>query len=243
MDFSLYGDDSKGIVKLDPRTKMLIFLVSASLSLSAYRLAPILIYGTVLCIVLALCGKKGLALKAYLGFTVALFLRFCIETSGTGNEVVVFVLSGVISILLFGFPIALSFVLLVQTTRISHFLSAFAAMHLPAFAVIPVAVLFRFIPTVQEEWNGIKKAMAFRGITVDLASVVKAPLRTVEYVLIPLLFSSISVMEELAAAALARGMDSDKHRTSYEEVRLGAADFVALVVFASLAVYVALFGK
>ena len=116
-------------------------------------------------------------------------------------------------------------------------------MRLPAFAVIPVAVLFRFIPTVQEEWSGIKKAMAFRGITVDLASVAKAPLRTVEYVLIPLLFSSISVMEELAAAALARGMDSDKRRTSYEEVRLGAADFVALAVFASLAVYVALFGK
>lgn len=121
-----------------------------------------------------------------------------------------------------------------QTTRISQFLSALTAMYLPVGAVIPVAMLFRFIPTVQDEWNGIRKAMAFRGISLSFGSVLRHPGKTIEYVLVPLLFSTIGVMEELAAAALARGMDIDVKRSSYEEVRLRAADYITMLLFAAL---------
>ncbi len=60
------------------------------------------------------------------------------------------------------------------------------------------------------------------------------PGKTIEYVLVPLLFSTIGVMEELAAAALARGMDIDVKRSSYEEVRLRAADYITMLLFAAL---------
>ncbi len=52
--------------------------------------------------------------------------------------------------------------------------------------------------------------------------------------LVPLLFSTVGVMEELAAAALARGMDADRTRSSYEEVRFRAADYITMAVFAVL---------
>ena len=56
------------------------------------------------------------------------------------------------------------------------------------------------------------------------------------YILIPLLFSCISIMEELAAA-LARGMYSDKTRTSYETVRLKGYDYITMALFAGTGIW------
>ena len=243
MDFTFYGDDSKGIVKLDPRTKLLIFLTSGILAINAYRIAPIMIFGAVLCLVLALCGKWITALKCMALLSLACYTRYMVETSGRGASAVLIIVSSLLSIFLFTFPVLISFLLLAQTTRISHFLSALQAMHLPAALVIPIAVIFRFVPTVQEEWTGIRKAMAFRGIELNMMNAIRHPMKTVEYVLIPLLFSTISVMEELAAAALARGMDAGVKRSSYEVVKLRAADYIVIAVFLCLIWYIFRYGK
>ena len=103
-------------------------------------------------------------------------------------------------------------------------------MHIPVKVIIPFAVFFRFLPTVTDEWEGIRKAMAFRGISLSPAQIITHPFRTIEYVLIPMMFSSVSIMEELAAATMARGMDMDIRRSSYEEVKLRAADYILIVV-------------
>lgn len=238
MDFDLYGDDSGAILKLDPRTKMLLFLASSILSINSYNDLAIFAFNTALCAVLALCGKRATALKGFVAFGVMLFLRHCIEMQGTGAPAVVMVCQAILTIFVFSFPVVISILMLVQTTRISQFLAAFQAMHLPAQAVIPVAVMFRFFPTVRDEWEGINKAMAFRGIRMDLISVLRRPFQAIEHLLVPLLVSSVSVMEELAAASLARGLDADHERTSYEEVRMRAADYVVIVVFGVLAFFV-----
>lgn len=237
MDFELYGDDSRGIIKLDPRTKLFLFLASTVVSLNLYGITSMVVYCVLLCGLLALCGKPGTALKAFIVFAVIAYFRSCMETQGTGSMGVVMILQALATIFMFMFPVIISLVMLVQTTRISQFLAAFQAMHLPAAATIPVAVLFRFIPAVQDEWNGIRKAMAFRGIRTDVVSVVRAPLKTIEYMLVPMLFSSINVMEELAAAAEARGLDAEHERSSYEQVRLGPADYVVLAIFGCIALF------
>ena len=36
MDFTLYGGDNQGLIKLDPRTKILIFITSELMSLGTY---------------------------------------------------------------------------------------------------------------------------------------------------------------------------------------------------------------
>lgn len=238
MNFDLYGDDSRGLIRLDPRTKILIFFASTLMSLNSYESRLMLICAASLCLVLGLCGKPMTSLKCFAVYGIFLYIRWCIESTGSSAPVVTIITEALITMFLYCFPVVLSFILLIQTTRISQFLSAFQAMHLPMQAVIPVAVLFRFIPTVQEEWNGIRKAIAFRGISLKPGSIIKNPVRTIEYVLIPLLFSSVSVMEELAAAAVARGMDADGKRTSYEEIRLRAVDYIVMAAFLILIGYI-----
>ena len=232
MDISLYGDDSKALVHFDPRTKLFIFLACGVTSMYTYSGLYILLFTGAVCAVLALSGKPWLALKAFFAFSVALYIKEAVDHTGSSAPAVVLIVSVLTTLILYSLPTILSIVLIVQTTRISQFLSA---MHLPVRVVIPIAMLFRFIPTVQDEWNGIRKAMAFRGISVNFSSVLRHPWKTIEYVLVPLLFSTIGVMEELAAAALARGMDIDVKRSAYEEVRLHAADYIAMLIFAALA--------
>ena len=238
MNFELYGDDSRGIIRLDPRTKLLVFLSSGIMTLNTYSNLAVLVYSLTLCTLLALCGKPWNALKSAGLFGVMLYIRTVVSTVKGASPAVSILLSALTTIFLFCFPMIVSFLLLIQTTRISQFLSAFQAMHLPVTAMIPVAMLFRFIPTVQEEWNGIRKAMAFRGISLSPSSIIRHPGRSVEYILVPLLFSSVNVMEELAAAALARGMDVDVKRSSFEEVRLHFADYVVMAIFIGMIVLV-----
>ncbi len=166
-----------------------------------------------------------------------MYLRYEIVSSQTGSAQLGGLITSLITIFLFFFPVFLGLMLLTQTTRINQLLAALNAMHLPNALIIPFAVMLRFIPTVAEEWNGIRKAMAFRGISLEPWAIIRSPMKTVEYILIPLLFSSISIMEELASAALARGLDASRGRTSYEEVKFKAVDYVVCAMFLGMAAW------
>lgn len=243
MDFEIYGDDSGAVLKLDPRVKILIFFAGSAVVLNSFRLTPQYLYGAFLCAILALCGKKMDGLKFFCLWTFLIFFRICVTSSGKGHPIFVSLATGVVALILFSMPILLSLSLLLRTTRINHLLSALQAMHMPAFVIIPFAVLLRFIPTVQDEWNGIRKAMAFRNISLEPGAIVRAPMKTVEYILIPLLFSCVAVIEEMTATALARGLDSEKKRTSYETVRMTAADYIVITLLIGIVIFAMIFGK
>jgi len=235
MDLALYGD-SKGIIRLDPRTKLLLFLFSGVLSLSVNGDLPVILCAVGMCILYALCVSPWGALKAAFVLFATLFLKYNLPNSKGAPVIVGLIFSILITMVLFGFSTIMSLLLIIKTTRISQFLSAFSAMHLPIKIIIPVAVLFRFIPTVYEEWVGIRKAMAFRGISTKFISCISHPFRTIEFILIPLLFSSVNVMDELAAASMARGMDMEVRRTAYEEVKLGAIDYIVILLYIAIIV-------
>lgn len=237
MNFSIYGDDSNGLLRIDPRTKLLIFFTGSMISFNCGAGLILSIYCCIVCILLALCGKPWTALKGIFTFALAVYARYCIDIYDGGAPFIVTLLQEIIAILLYGFPIIMSFTLLVQTTRISQFLSALQTMKLPIKAIIPIAVFFRFVPTVIDEWSGIRKAMAFRGIPLSPSAIICHPLKTVEYILIPLLFGCVNVMEELASSATARGMDSEIKRSSYETVRLNFYDIIIMIIIVSLTVW------
>lgn len=51
----------------------------------------------------------------------------------------------------------------VKTTTVSEFVAAMKKLHLPEQIIIPMSVIFRFFPTVVEEYNAIGDAMKMRG--------------------------------------------------------------------------------
>ena len=58
--------------------------------------------------------------------------------------------------------------LLISTTRVSEFLAAVGRFHLPKGFTISLSITLRYFPTMGEEWNSVKDAMALRGIPVTV---------------------------------------------------------------------------
>ena len=242
MAFGLYGSGS-GLLKLDPRTKLLLFCAGIAVSTFSYNECALWMYCAAMCALLALCGEKCFALKCGALIACMEYLRYRIITSGTGAPALTGILVALIMMCRYGFPLLLSLSFLIKTTRISQLIAALSALHLPLFVIIPLSVMLRFIPTVQEEWDGVRKAMAFRGISLEPGAVIRAPFKTIEYILIPLLFSCISVMDELASASLARGLDAERKRTSYETVKMRFPDYIIILLFVGIAFYAAVGGR
>lgn len=242
MAFGLYGSGS-GLLKLDPRTKLLLFCAGIAVSTFSYNEVALWMYCAAMCTLLALCGEKWFALKCGALIACMEYLRYRIITSGTGAPALTGILVALIMMCRYGFPLLLSLSFLIKTTRISQLIAALSALHLPLFVIIPLSVMLRFIPTVQEEWDGVRKAMAFRGISLEPGAVIRAPFKTIEYILIPLLFSCISVMDELASASLARGLDAERKRTSYETVKMRFPDYIIILLFVGIAFYAAVGGR
>ena len=241
MAFGLYGSGS-GLLKLDPRTKLLLFCAGIAVSTFSYNECALWMYCAAMCALLALCWEKWFALKCGALIACMEYLRYRIITSGTGAPALTGILVALIMMCRYGFPLLLSLSFLIKTTRISQLIAALSALHLPLFVIIPLSVMLRFIPTVQEEWDGVRKAMAFRGISLEPGAVIRAPFKTIEYILIPLLFSCISVMDELASASLARGLDAERKRTSYETVKMRFPDYIIILLFVGIAFYAAVGG-
>ena len=109
--------------------------------------------------------------------------------------------------------------------------------HMPRQITIPMAVMFRFFPTVMEEWRAIGDAMKMRGIRLRGGKAGSI----LEYRLVPMLMCSVKIGEELSAASLTRGLGGPVKRTNVCNIGIHVQDvFMLLFCFAGLVVQIIL---
>lgn len=108
----------------------------------------------------------------------------------------------------------------VSTTTVSEFIASMERIHLSQKIVIPLAVMFRFFPTVLEEYHSIGDAMKMRGIRFGG----KKTGKILEYRFIPMMICSVKIGEELSATALTRGLGMPVKRTNICEIGFHKAD-------------------
>lgn len=218
----------KQLIPLDPRTKFFLFFSTCAMSMNSTNNLFFLIFGSFLMVLLTANGL-GKDYRLRYGLFMGGILLSMASSLLPENGFTLFLLV-VITLIRMFFPILFTFGLIFQTTTISEFMASFDKMKLPSTFVIPFAVMFRFVPTVYEEWMAIRQAMSFRGIGTGWKTVVCHPLQTGEYMLVPLLISCVNVMDELVAATLARGLDSEKKRTCIAVVKLTFWDFLITLI-------------
>ena len=201
-------------------------------------------------------GSNGLILIAFLlsAFTLLWFKQYSATSRFSAVFAVVFIISCLAPLLgatPFGMILGMLTYLilrmipelmlgswLVNTTNISDFIASMEKMKLPFVIIIPLAVTLRFMPTIRAEFRNIKNTMKMRGIGLSFSSVIRHPLMTTEYVMVPLLMRSIKIADELSASALTRGLGSHKSRTSYHNIRLNTRDIAWAAGFTFLVVAV-----
>lgn len=211
----------------DPRAKMVVFIIAGLFSMNVTDYALVISFSGFLTILICISGKPKAAFTYFFVLIISSLISALLmkQEPNIGTTIL---LGIIVSVKLF-VPIVMAFLFAFQTTTISQFLSALNKMKIPTFIVIPFAVFFRFLPTVKEEWIGIRQAMAFRGIT-GKGQCLLHPVQSVEHILVPLICSCVSIMDELVAASLVRGLDSEKERTCYLSVTLSWYDYMIIAV-------------
>ena len=117
---------------------------------------------------------------------------------------------------------------LLSSTSVSEFIGSMERMHLTEKIVIPLSVIFRFFPTISEEYQAISDAMKMRGIRFGG----KNPFLMVEYRLVPLMVSVVKIGDELSAAALTRGLGAPVKRTNVCQIGFHVQDMIAILLCA-----------
>lgn len=125
---------------------------------------------------------------------------------------------------------------LISTTKVSSFLAAVSRFHLPKGFTIALSITLRYFPTMREEWHSIRDAMALRGISASAGALLTHPLKTMEYVYVPMLISASRISDEISQAAITRGIDHVGERSCLEEIRFSTWDFLVGLAYLGIVV-------
>lgn len=124
------------------------------------------------------------------------------------------------------FPIFMLGYYIIESTQVDEFVAAMDRWHIPDAFIIPITVVFRFVPTIKEESATISDAMRMREIRFGTEKFWKNPTAVLEYRVIPLLMSIAKIGEELSAAALTRGLGGNRHRTNIADIGFTGYDII-----------------
>lgn len=215
-------------VRFDPRIKLLLLLTMAIFVLGGAGGNLFNEYMPLFCMVplvlFLLAGKweKFLLYTVLYSFAYILTIVGLPHVSGVAG----FVLLAFCGILTRFMPSIITGAYLVQTTTVSEFNAAMHRMHVTDKLTIPLSVMFRFFPTIAEEFSSINDAMRMRDIQFGGKNVGKM----IEYRMIPLMVCSVKIGEELNAAAVTRGLGGDARRTNVCKIGFHVQDIILFIV-------------
>lgn len=222
---------------LDPRTKLLFMAFITTLMFFVYEnLAMDAVVASIPLALLLINHQVRTALTYGGLFALAMVAKL---TQGMITLPAVF---NVISVLLIAmvirlFPIFMLGYYIIDSTKTDEFVAAMEKWHIPEAFIIPISVVFRFIPTLKEESAAITDAMRMRGIQFGTKKFWKTPTTILEYRIIPLMMSIVKIGDELSAAALTRGLGGINHRTTIATIGFTFCDAVIGMISVFLLVW------
>jgi energy-coupling factor transport system permease protein len=211
------------MIRFDPRTKLMVLVLINIVIFAATDLATEWLCVGLIVLFLALIGCWKQLLRGLLCYTAMMgAMILCGLYDGF--------LTAFVSMMVICFrkimPTFLFASGLMATTKMGDLVSAMQRLHIPKAIVIPFAVTLRFFPTAREEFAAIRDAACLRGLRFSM-----------ERTLVPMMLRCANIAEELSAAAVTRGIESAKKRTSMCELRIGIADFGMGAVFFALTIF------
>lgn len=234
MDTGRKKEEITGWLHLDPRSKLLILVLFSVVVMfdvvdgSAYIVRVIMTFVPVFLVCLE--GKHHIGVRFTVLFIVVSFLQSYAQRhfGGALGMLVLFLCYMVTQFA----PTMITVWYCIYTTKINEFMAAMNRMHAPQGLSISIAVMMRFFPTLGEEYRSIRDAMKMRGIQFGGGKATKM----VTYRLIPLLFSSVNIGDELSAAAVTRGLGAPVKRTNVCDIGFHFRDFLIVSVMSMLTI-------
>lgn len=224
-------------IPLDPRTKIL-GATAINLCIITVVKTPVTLLSLAVTIFLIAASKQWKLLIAFFMLTAAFQSAYLIG-SYTNS-----LLSGFL-LILGEYGTRLSIVVAVSTwlilsTQPAALFAALRRLHLPPSFIIPIAVMFRFFPAVIVEARAIWDAMHIRGLFPTWWASVKHPILLMEYLIVPLLGSTLQIADDIAVSAMTRGLGSPLTPTSVVTLGFSWRDCVVVgAIIGLIGVFVA----
>lgn len=213
----------------DPRTTLLAVAV-INLCVMGSANTTTLLLATIITSVLfaSVASPRGVIIFLLLE---ALFLAFTNKAALLGaNSINAFFIS--ISFWMSRFTITATIGLYaIYSISVSQLSAALRQIRMPKNFVSAIMVMLRFLPTVIQEFRAIQDAMKLRGIRLSATSSIIHPMRTVQYLLVPLLAGVVRIADDLTASAVIRGLGSQVRPSPLIPTTFRFSD---LVILASL---------
>ena len=219
--------------ELDPRTVLGIVFIFITLGLAINK--PLSSH-----ILLLICNIYLITSKAYrecvlysvIYIIIAGLMFYIYHTPNTTLALTIvsisyFVQKFVIAVMMIEF--------LKRKTSMPYVISAMQTMKFPNAVAIPFIVILRYMPTLREDYGYLKDSLKIRGIRTSGIEFFIHPIRSLEFMIVPILFRSIRVAEELSTSVLLRGIENYKNRTNiyplkFTKIDAGYALFTVIAV-------------
>lgn len=230
MQYPAYIPEKRKGFSLDPRTKLLFMVLIATLMFVVYNNMPyICVLAGLPFLLLIVNGQKKTAVIYGSLFVLAVIANY-IKDIATLPQLLNCIVVLLIALVLRLFPTFMMGYYIIKSTKADEFVSSMERWHVSKKVLIPIAVVFRFVPTMQEESQSITEAMRMRGIQFGTKKFWKSPGTILEYRLIPLLISVVKIGDELSAAALTRGLGNSVKRTNIAQIGFSKNDAIVLII-------------
>ncbi len=215
---------------LDPRAKLLLSIVLASISLMFITIIPLLII--IGCILPLIAAAKSLRRWARSMKGLAPLLLFIIIFNTLLSSVPApFSYSVALSLRLVA--LMASFSLFFLTVHPDELSQALIQMHVKFEFAFAMSMAMRYVPTLGEEAFAIMDAQRARGIELDKGNILKR-IRNIVPIIVPLIIVSIRRALSIAESMESRGFGASEKRTYLETLSFRKRDWG--VVFLSLLV-------
>lgn len=122
-----------------------------------------------------------------------------------------------------------------KNTSMPYVISAMQTMKFPDVITIPFIVICRYMPTLKEDYGYLKDSLKIRGVKTSGIQFFIHPVRSLEFMIVPILFRSIRVAEELSTSVLLRGIENYRNRTNIYPLKFTKIDAI-YILFTVIAV-------
>ncbi|MEB6570791.1 energy-coupling factor transporter transmembrane component T family protein [Staphylococcus auricularis] len=222
---SAVRDQRNRIAQLDPRTKILLTMTVSTILISSGSSQSILrVILTLFSLMLLLSIHRY---SLFINFTLVFIALIAIQQwlVPITDGLLQFILLGIVGIFMNILPGFIVGFFTLFSTKVSEFIAAMEKLKLPRTVIIPISVIFRFFPTIAEEYQHISHAMKLRGITFT-----RHFTKLIEYRVIPLIISVVQIGNDLSFTAMTRGIDAPNQRTNVCVVKLGWLDKLLMLI-------------
>lgn len=227
---------NKGTANLDPRCKLISLILVGSITFFINSDLAGLLFVLGISIFIGFSGLRNFPMVGVLLFILINCLNNLIKYINIPGIGVIISIFGVTVLKII--PIVILARWCLSSIYMDDLMVALQNIKIPKPIIISLVVMFRYIPTLKTEYKMIKNTMDIRGLCNTWLKKLTHPIKTIEYILVPLLMRCLKVSDELAASAATRGMDKDLTIYSINKVKFSFKEYIT--IFFEIVFFIAL---